>query len=336
VTCPTLGEPGESDAKNEILDNGALMEELERAGCTFPPEVDGFKSLLPVRSSFRENEKGKVDLSLKLSTKMLCATWADGKPVILKLTDQHEVEVLRCLHGSQYTKKTRIIPLVDVVDGRLIVLPELSPLSQFFSFDASTSDDAVGVLAVQFMEGVAYLQHSSVAHLDLKPGNIVVHRNRKSKELDLYIIDFDIAVFADVEPTISRSDGTPGWCAPEVSMGKSYNPLLADRWSCGRVLALFTERMKQSPLRETMHVWSQLLMNPDPSLRPSISDLRDLCPCPQVMKPNSSIRLIPGGAPRPGRGKPKSRSVKGLNAKEPRAQRLRNLPGHRRQMGNLN
>ena len=42
--------------------------------------------------------------------------------------------------------------------------------------------------------------------------------------------------------------------------------------------------------------------------------------------------------PRPGRGKPKSRSVKGPGAKEPRlqAQCLHDLPGRRRRMGNLN
>src|SRR5258706_3398977 len=218
------------------------MEELEHARCTIPPEVDGFKSLLPVCSSLHENGKGNVDLSLKLSTRMLHATWAHGEPVVLKLTNQHEVEVLQCLHGNQYMKQNCIIPLVDVVDGRLIVLPWLSPLSHFLYLNAS--DDDVGVLAVQFMEGVAYLQHSSVTHLNLKPDNIVVHQDPESKDMDLYIIDFNIAIFADIELTISGLDGTPGWCAPEISVGKSYNPLLADWWSCGHVLALFTERMK--------------------------------------------------------------------------------------------
>ena len=53
---------------------------------------------------------------------MLCAQWAHGEPVILKLTDEHEVEVLWHLHGNQSMKPTCIIPLVDVVDRRLIVL----------------------------------------------------------------------------------------------------------------------------------------------------------------------------------------------------------------------
>ena len=208
-----------------------------------------------------------IDLALQLTVKTLEAESPHGKSVILKLTDEHEVKVLQRLHGNPPTKQTRIIPLLDVIDGRLLVLPLRIPL---LIFDLS-GDDA-GVLAVQFLEGVAYLQSSSVAHLDLKPDNIVVQRDPKSKEVDLAIIDFNISVFADTEPTISKSSGTLGWCAPEVLAGKPYNPLLADRWSCGRVLEFFTERMKPGPLRAKMYFLSRQLMNPDPSLRPSISN----------------------------------------------------------------
>ena len=65
--------------------------------------------------------------------------------------------------------------------------------------------------------------------------------------MDLAIIDFNISVFADDEPTISGLSGTPGWSAPEVSVEKPYNPLLADRSSCGCVLMFFTVRMKRGP-----------------------------------------------------------------------------------------
>jgi len=195
------------------------------------------------------------------------AVSAHGEHVILKPTDEHEAKVLRHLHGNQTTKQTRIIPLLDVIDGRLIVLPLRTPLLLFLRLDASVGD--VEQLALQFLEGVAYLQQTSVAHLDLKPDNIMVQRDPESK-VGLAIIDFDIAVFADAEPTISGSSGTSGWCAPEVSAGTSYNPLLADRWSCGRVLKFFTERMKPSRTRATMRISSQRLMDSNPSLRPPV------------------------------------------------------------------
>jgi serine/threonine protein kinase len=168
-----------------------------------------------------------IDLTPKLTAKVHPAESADGEPVILKLTDKHEVEVLGRLQRNESTKQSRIIPLLDVVGGTLMVLPLRTPLWHFLDLDASVDD--IEELALQFLEGVAYLQHSSVAHLDLKPDNIVVQRNPKSKKVDLAIIDFNIAVFADAEPTTSGSNGTSGWCVPEVSTGKPYNPLLADR-----------------------------------------------------------------------------------------------------------
>ena len=229
-------------------------------------------------------KRSTIDLALQLTVKTLEAESPHGKSVILKLTDEHEVKVLRRLHGNPPTKQTRIIPLLDVIDGRLIVLPLRTPLSQFLDMDASGDD--VGVLAMQFLEGVAYLQRSSVAHLDLKPDNIVVRRDRKSKKVDLAIIDFDIAVFADTEPITSRSSGTPGWCAPEVSTGKPYDPLLADRWSCGCVLAFFMKYMKPSPLREKMRSLSQQLMDPDPSLRPPVPNPSKL----YLQDPDSSLQ----------------------------------------------
>ena len=69
-----------------------------------------------------------------------------------------------------------------------------------------------------------YLAMMSMRAMD----NIVVQWDPKSKEVNLAIIDFNIAVFADLELTISRSDSTPGWSAPEISAEKAYDPLLAD------------------------------------------------------------------------------------------------------------
>ena len=82
---------------------------------------------------------------------MLCAWWMYGEPVILKLTDEHKVAVLWHLHGNQSTKPSHIIPLVDIVDGKVIVLLKRMPLLHFLDLDALGGN--VGALAVQFMEG---------------------------------------------------------------------------------------------------------------------------------------------------------------------------------------
>ena len=131
-------------------------------------------------------------------------------------------------------------------------------------------------------------------------------------QVDLAIIDFNISVFAEIEPTISRSSGTPGRCVPEVSAGKPYDPLLADRWSCGRVLTFFMEHMKPSQLRDKMHSLSQQMMDPDPSLRPPVPDLPNWDPQEMGGMPSPSIRPIAlghGDAPRPRDGVSRSRAA---------------------------
>lgn len=215
-----------------------------------------------------------IDHTLKLTSKMLYAKWADGEFVILKLIDEEEVDVLRHLHNNQSTKGSRIIPLLDVVDRRVIVLPLRTPLPLFLRYDASAGD--IGELALQFLEVVAYLQHSSVAHLDLKPDNIV-SRSDPKLNVDLTIIDFHISILANANTTISTLSGTDGWRAPEVLAGKPYYPLLENRWSCGCVLKPLTKHMEPSPLREKLCILSQQLMNADPSQRPPIPDRLSLC-----------------------------------------------------------
>jgi serine/threonine protein kinase len=67
-------------------------------------------------------------------------------------------------------------------------------------------------LARQFLEGVRFLHRHLVAHLDLKPDNIVV-----SARTRLRIIDFSVAVRVPrLESRIKGYQGTKGWVAPEV------------------------------------------------------------------------------------------------------------------------
>jgi len=89
-----------------------------------------------------------IDPTLKLTEKLQCAVSAHGKHVILKLTDEHEVEVLWRLHGNQSTEWTRITPLLGIVGRRVMVLPLQTPLLHFLAFDALGDD--VEQLAQQF------------------------------------------------------------------------------------------------------------------------------------------------------------------------------------------
>ena len=121
--------------------------------------------------------KATIDLTHNLSAKTDDAVSANGQHIILQPPDQHEVEALRRLHDDQCKKQPRIILLLDIADGNLTTEPLRTPLLRFLDLNFGAWDGVVELLALRFLEHVAHLQHSSVAHLDLKPENIVVQRD---------------------------------------------------------------------------------------------------------------------------------------------------------------
>ncbi|XP_071481552.1 uncharacterized protein [Diadema antillarum] len=83
----------------------------------------------------------------------------------------------------------------------------------------------------QIIEGVHYLHKQNIAHLDLKPQNILL----TSKEVgsgDIKLIDFGIARYLSKEEEIRDIQGTPDYVAPEIL---NYEPitLATDMWSVG-------------------------------------------------------------------------------------------------------
>ncbi|KAF9060454.1 kinase-like domain-containing protein, partial [Rhodocollybia butyracea] len=85
--------------------------------------------------------------------------------------------------------------------------------------------------------GLNFLHENGIAHLDVKPHNMVY-----DERFNLYLIDFDAAERVEgVQSTINEVRGTKLWMAPgfpelfaEVTKG-TYSPILADRFSCGCV-----------------------------------------------------------------------------------------------------
>ena len=88
------------------------------------------------------------------------------------------------------------------------------------------------LLAREFLEGVRFMHNHHVAHLDLKPDNIVVNTSTNQ----LFIIDFGVSVqVSGLESWIKGYRGTEGWAAPEleVNSDREYQPIRADLWSAG-------------------------------------------------------------------------------------------------------
>ncbi|KAF8554810.1 kinase-like protein, partial [Imleria badia] len=84
----------------------------------------------------------------------------------------------------------------------------------------------------QLVEGVAFMHEHNVAHMDLKPQNVIV----PVEGGHLSIIDFSVSSrVPGPDTTYSGVVGTEDYIAPEVHKG-NYKPMLADLWSCGKTL----------------------------------------------------------------------------------------------------
>jgi serine/threonine protein kinase len=142
-------------------------------------------------------------------------------------------------------------------------------------------------LAHEFLEGVQFMHQHIVAHLDLKPDNILVRTTRPQR---LLIIDFGVSVqVSGPESLFTGYRGTEGWAAPELeeNTGKECRPIRADLWSAGRVLKYFAWRQRADANCQFKYLADQLLHR-DPLQRPLLGKtvLVD-CSCekdPQTVK----------------------------------------------------
>lgn len=93
----------------------------------------------------------------------------------------------------------------------------------------------------QLIAGIEYIHFQGIAHLDLKLENLML-----GADLKLKIIDFDQAQLL-TDPLIT-SGGSPGYRAPEVSVGTCSNFVVADIYSAGILLYAF--KANQFPFKE--------------------------------------------------------------------------------------
>jgi serine/threonine protein kinase len=147
----------------------------------------------------------------------------------------------------------------------------------------------------QILDGLAYLHSLNFVHRDLKPENFAF----VDKEyLHVKIIDFGMACSNKCD--LAKKCGTVGYIAPEILKGSLYNTKV-DLFSVGVLLFTlisgknlftgknYTERLKKneecfinfsSPyfrkLEKSTYKLLHTLLNPEPVLRPSANEARNL------------------------------------------------------------
>jgi Serine/threonine protein kinase len=115
------------------------------------------------------------------------------------------------------------------------ILMEFCPYGDFFGLlmdlKIQFEDKLLRTYFHQLIEGIEYLHTHGVAHLDIKPENLLL-----GEDFQLKIADFDLA-FLNGDSYI-RSKGTKFHRAPEMIDGTCQQPEAADIFSCGTVLFL--------------------------------------------------------------------------------------------------
>jgi serine/threonine protein kinase len=124
-------------------------------------------------------------------------------------------------------------------------------------------------VALQLVEAVAFMHEHNVAHMDLKPQNVII----PDEGGRLSIIDFNVSIRVR-SPDVRYSGvvGTEDYIAPEVREG-SYKPMVADLWSCGRTLEDLCACCQPSADRAMLLEIAKQLMNRDPEARPRMSTI---------------------------------------------------------------
>jgi len=183
-----------------------------------------------------------------------------------------EIEILKYLSQFESTHNHAVRLTHDwrITGGQMM----LTPIVGAWLTSLHNKDDNLWTVAEQLFNAVAFLHEHNVAHMDLKPVNILIPR--KSGRLTL--IDFGCAIrVRDAEEKFRGTSGTKGYMAPEIGKG-SYRPIKADLWSCGKVIQTFCAACKPSILRDNLLKIADELLNVDPDKRPTMKQVLSRIP----------------------------------------------------------
>ncbi|XP_046678314.1 probable serine/threonine-protein kinase fhkD [Homalodisca vitripennis] len=142
----------------------------------------------------------------------------------------HEIALL-----SLCSPSPRIVRLHDVFQSskEVIIVMEFAPggdMQTIIDDNLVPFESDVVKFVQHVVEGLAYLHHRKIVHLDIKPQNLVMMGD--FPDCDVKVCDFEISRVIVEGTEIREILGTPEYVAPEIL---HYEPitLAADMWSLG-------------------------------------------------------------------------------------------------------
>ncbi|KAG2461072.1 MYLK protein, partial [Polypterus senegalus] len=214
------------------------MDSVEENGTEEPPQYTdvSINSTQNMSDAYEQLEKlgvGKFGNVYKLrhkTTGHICA----GKFYKARLSKEkaaarREIELMNSLHHPKlvqclaaFESRSEIVMVMEYIAG--------GELFERIVDDAYEHTETTSICYIrQILEGLRYMHHKNIIHLDLKPENVVC---TSSTGTLIKIIDFGLASRLDPKTPLKVMHGTPEFVAPEVI---AFDPvgLSTDMWSVG-------------------------------------------------------------------------------------------------------
>ncbi|KAH9043912.1 hypothetical protein EDB85DRAFT_1885418 [Lactarius pseudohatsudake] len=248
-SAPTSLDGQCSSETAATLLNPRVREAVERGGYT----------LLPGGSTRLKPTVGKA-ISHDISPGLVALKLLDGAT--------EELQILQRLLAFR-SEANHAIKLLDVIE-----------LNTELSSRCHSNRDAVANDVGSMLGGETLSPQEGVASRSVPRGRCVSTRawgcspRPEARELS------SLSVIAESEETLVEGyRGTPSWAAPEVGeSAEKYSAILADRWSCGKVLKYFADSLPIGSTSTFEPICTRLLSSV-PRERPSLSAVLQVLRC---------------------------------------------------------
>jgi len=147
--------------------------------------------------------------------------WKREKKILPKLKHDHVIA-----HYASFKQEQTGFIQMELMHGDLMDLLEARLLI--------SQPKQAQIIYFQILQGLAYCHREGVAHLDIKPDNILLNASRDEAKLADFGCSYDFKKGVKIRPM--RPFGTLVYSAPEVVRGESFLPEKADVWSAGILL----------------------------------------------------------------------------------------------------
>ncbi|KAM9852577.1 LOW QUALITY PROTEIN: triple functional domain protein-like [Aulostomus maculatus] len=149
----------------------------------------------------------------------------------------HQDQVLQEICLLQTLDHPNLVKLLDTYEtaNSYILVLELADQGRFLDYIVNLgnlTEEKVALYLRDILEALQYLHQWKIAHLDLKPENIVVEH--ASSQAVVKLTDFGDAVKLNSSSYIHPLAGSPEFSAPELVLGQPAS-LMSDLWSLGVV-----------------------------------------------------------------------------------------------------